>query len=195
MPGFLFDGRDRMSEDVADEVIPDEVIPGDVFAEPLQVVVEDRAHGWRVDHYLTRLYPNFSRAAFQRVIDDGAVLVNGLPVKMSRRLHVNDSLQFRLPTTPDHSLMPEDIPLDVLYDDDALIVINKAANMIVHPGKGNYGGTLAGALQFRFDKLSDQSLVSSSDRFAEKYLGIVSRTDSIPQPLKNLSPTCLLPIH
>ena len=144
-----------MSEDVADEVISEEAIPGDVMSEPIQVIVEDRAHGWRVDHYLTRLYPNFSRAAFQRVIDDGAVLVNGLPVKMSRRLHVSDSLQFQLPTTPDHSLKAEDIPLDVLYDDDALIVINKPANMIVHPGKANYGGTLAGALQFRFDKLSD----------------------------------------
>ena len=144
-----------MSEDVADEVVPDDMMPSVATDGSIQITVEDRAHGWRVDHYLTRLYPNFSRAAFQRVIDDGAVLVNGLPVKMSRRLHVNDSLQFQMPTTPDHSLVPEDIPLDVLYDDDALIVINKAANMIVHPGKGNYGGTLAGALQFRFDKLSD----------------------------------------
>ncbi len=122
---------------------------------PIQIVVEARAHGWRVDHYLTRLYPNFSRAAFQRVIDDQHVLVNGLPVKMSRRLRVNDCLEFQLPSAPDHTLPPEDIPLDVLYDDDALIVINKPANMIVHPGRGNYLGTLAGALQFHFDKLSD----------------------------------------
>ena len=125
--------------------------PGDA----IKSIVEARAHGWRIDHYLVRLYPNFSRAAFQRVIEDEKVLINGLPVKMSRRLRVNDSVEFRLPETPDRTLPAEDIPLDILYDDDALIVINKAANMVVHPGRGNYLGTLAGALQFHFDKLSD----------------------------------------
>lgn len=123
--------------------------------EMIKCIVEARAHGWRVDHYLVRLYPNFSRAAFQRVLEADAVLINGLPVKMSRRLRVNDVLQFHLPETPDRTLPAEDIPLDILYDDDSLIVINKAANMIVHPGRGNYLGTLAGALQFHFDQLSD----------------------------------------
>ena len=56
---------------------------------------------------------------------------------------------------PDQTLLPEDIPLDVLYEDEHIVVINKQADMIVHPGKGNYGGTLAGALQFHFDQLSD----------------------------------------
>lgn len=137
-----------------DEVATDEVVteaPGD----PIKCVVEARAHGWRIDHYLVRLYPNFSRAAFQRVLEDDGVLVNGLPVKMSRRLRVNDCLEFHLPQQPDQTLPAEDIPLNILYDDDALIVINKSANMIVHPGRGNYLGTLAGALQFHFDKLSD----------------------------------------
>lgn len=136
---------------------------------PLKVVVEARAHGWRIDHYLTRLHPNFSRAAFQRVIDDKGVLVNGLPVKIARRLRVNDCVEFRLPEIPDRTLPPEDIPLNILYDDDSLIVINKAANMIVHPGRGNYLGTLAGALQFHFDKLSD---VAGKHR-----AGIVHRLD------------------
>ncbi|HEY4259461.1 MAG TPA: RluA family pseudouridine synthase [Schlesneria sp.] len=136
---------------------------------PLKVVVEARAHGWRIDHYLTRLHPNFSRAAFQRVIDAKGVMVNGLPVKIARRLRVNDCVEFRLPETPDRTLPPEDIPLNILYDDDSLIVINKAANMIVHPGRGNYLGTLAGALQFHFDKLSD---VAGKHR-----AGIVHRLD------------------
>lgn len=136
---------------------------------PIKVVVEARAHGWRIDHYLTRLHPNFSRAAFQRVIDDKGVLVNGLPVKIARRLRVNDCVEFRLPEIADRTLPPEDIPLNILYDDDSLIVINKAANMIVHPGRGNYLGTLAGALQFHFDKLSD---VAGKHR-----AGIVHRLD------------------
>lgn len=124
-------------------------------SEPVTVIVEARAHGWRIDHYLTRLFPNYSRVAFQRAIGQEAVLVNGLPVKRGRRLRVNDSLSVRLPEQPDETLPPEDIPLEIIYEDDSLVVINKSAGMIVHPGKGNYRGTLAGALQFHFDRLSD----------------------------------------
>lgn len=141
----------------------------DAAPKPLQVTVEARAHGWRVDHYLSRLHPNYSRAAFQRAIEQGDVRLNGLPVKMSRRLRVNDVIQYALPAEPDQSVPPENIPLDVLYDDEHLIVINKPANMIVHPGRGNYLGTLAGALQFHFDKLSD---VAGKHR-----AGIVHRLD------------------
>ena len=138
-------------------------------SQPLKVTVEARAHGWRVDHYLSRLHPNYSRAAFQRAIEQQTVLVNGLPVKMARRLRVNDVVDYTLPAEPDQTVPPEDIPLDVLYDDEHLIVINKPANMIVHPGRGNYLGTLAGALQFHFDKLSD---VAGKHR-----AGIVHRLD------------------
>ncbi|MFP6765701.1 MAG: RluA family pseudouridine synthase, partial [Planctomycetaceae bacterium] len=114
------------------------------------------AHGWRLDHYLTRLFPNYSRAAFQRAIGQGTVLLNGLPAKPGRRLRVNDRLQVRLPETPDEISVPaEDIPLEILFEDEHLVVINKSADMIVHPGRGNYAGTLAGALQFHFDSLSD----------------------------------------
>lgn len=141
----------------------------DAAPDPLQVTVEARAHGWRVDHYLSRLHPNYSRAAFQRAIEQGDVLLNGLPVKISRRLRVNDVIDYTLPAEPDQTVPPEDIPLDVLYDDEHLIVINKPANMIVHPGRGNYLGTLAGALQFHFDKLSD---VAGKHR-----AGIVHRLD------------------
>jgi 23S rRNA pseudouridine1911/1915/1917 synthase len=119
------------------------------------LTVEARAHGWRLDHYLSRLFPNYSRALFQKAIEQHAVLVNGLPAKISKRLHVNDVVAAHLPELPDQSLPAEDIPLEIVYEDDSLVVINKAAGMIVHPGKGNYRGTLAGALQFHFDRLSD----------------------------------------
>ena len=123
--------------------------------EPVLLTVESRAHGWRVDHYLSRLFPNFSRALLQRAAQQGGVLVNGVPVKPSRRLRVNDRISVRLPQLPDRTLPAEDIPLDVIFEDDWIVVINKPAGMIVHPGKGNYRGTLAGALQFHFDRLSD----------------------------------------
>ncbi len=68
---------------------------------------------------------------------------------------MNDRLSVRLPELPDRTLTPEDIPLNILYEDEYLVVLNKQAGLIVHPGKGNYRGTLAGALQFHFDRLSD----------------------------------------
>lgn len=124
-------------------------------ADPVRVVVEARAHGWRVDHYLSRLFPNYSRALFQRALEQKSVALNGLAVKASRRLRVNDVLDVRLPELPDSSLPPENIPIDVLFEDQHFVVINKPANMITHPGKGHYRGTLAGALQFHFNQLSD----------------------------------------
>ncbi|MGZ0169931.1 MAG: RluA family pseudouridine synthase [Planctomycetales bacterium] len=125
--------------------------------EAINITVEARAHGWRIDHYLARLYPNYSRSAFQKAIVQQAVLLNGLPAKTGRRLRVNDTLSVKLPQESDSSLPAEDIPLNILYEDDSLVVINKAANMIVHPGRGNYHGTMAGALQFHFDQLSDMA--------------------------------------
>ena len=123
--------------------------------EPIHITVESRAHGWRLDHYLSRLFANHSRAQLQRGIEAGTIKLNGLTARASRRLRVNDRIWVQLAEAEDSHIPPEDIPLDVLYEDESLVVINKAANMIVHPGKGNYGGTLAGALQFHFNQLSD----------------------------------------
>lgn len=124
---------------------------------PLRLTVDARGHGWRVDHYLSRLYPNYSRALFQKAVEQKAVQVNGLPVKSARKLRINDVVEFRLPALPDCSIRPEDIPVSVIYEDDWIVVINKAAGIITHPGRGNYKGTLANALQFHFDRLSDMA--------------------------------------
>src|SRR5579864_7167328 len=122
---------------------------------PIQITVEARAHGWRVDHYLSRIFPNFSRALFQKAIEQQSILVNGIAVKTSRRLRINDRISVRLPEASDRTLPPEDLPLNIIFEDEYLVVLNKPPGMIVHPGKGNYRGTLAGALQFHFDRLSD----------------------------------------
>jgi 23S rRNA pseudouridine1911/1915/1917 synthase len=122
---------------------------------PIAITVESRAHGWRLDHYLTRLFPNHSRAQLQRAIEGGHVLANGLKPKASRRLRVNDRIHMTLPDADDATIDPEDLPIDVLYEDDHLVIVNKAAGMIVHPGRGNTRGTLAAGLQYRFDQLSD----------------------------------------
>ena len=131
--------------------------------------VEARAHGWRLDHYLTRLYPNHSRAAFQKAIAGGQCRVNGLVAKSSRRLHVNDRISLTLPEAPDHTIPPEPLPIAILHEDDSLVVLDKGAGMIVHPGRGNPDGTLAAALQYHFDQLSDAA--------GEHRPGIVHRLD------------------
>ena len=157
--------RNAASSGLANQI----VLPSGSAAEPLKLTVESRAHGWRIDHYLSRLFPNYSRALFQRAIEQQGVLINGLPVKMSRRLRVNDLISVRLPEAPDEALPAEDLPLSVLFEDEYLIVLDKAAGMITHPGKAHYRGTLAGALQFHFDQLS-----TVAGRFRP---GIVHRLD------------------
>ena len=122
---------------------------------PIALTVEARAHGWRLDHYLSRIFPNYSRAQLQKPIEQQGVLVNGLPAKASRRLKVNDVLSVRLPQQADAGFLPENIPLDIIHEDSSLVVLNKPAGMIVHPGRGRPTGTLTSALQYHFDHLSD----------------------------------------
>ncbi len=126
-------------------------------SEPVTLTVESRAHGWRVDHYLARMFSNYSRALLQKAIEQDCVLVNGLPIKPSKKLRVNDIVSLQLPEQPDRSLPPENLPLNIVFEDDVLVVLNKAPGMIVHPGRGNYYGTLAGALQYHFDSLSNMA--------------------------------------
>lgn len=130
-------------------------LPAELSDEPIQITVEARAHGWRVDHYLARLFPNYSRGIFQRAIAAEAVLLNGLAVKPSRRVRVNDRLDVSLLEQPDDALEPENIPLAIVYEDESLAVINKPADMVTHPSKGHLRGTLAAAVQFHFNQLSD----------------------------------------
>ena len=144
LPDSDADGIEPLSaEDLAD------------LDEPIDITVESRAHGWRLDHYLNRLFPNHSRAQLQRAIEAGGVQLNGLVPKPSRRLRVNDRVWIHLPDAEESTIEPEDLSLEVIYEDDCIIVVNKQANMVVHPGRGNSRGTLAGALQFHFNNLSD----------------------------------------
>ena len=108
-------------DDAGQPLDDDRSVAGELSSEPLELTVEARAHGWRIDHYLSRLFPNYSRTLLQTAIAQQAVLANGLPVKASRRLRVNDRITIRLPKGPDRSFPPEDVPLDVIYEDDAIV--------------------------------------------------------------------------
>jgi 23S rRNA pseudouridine1911/1915/1917 synthase len=109
----------------------------------------------RLDKYLHgRLAANFSRAMIQKKIAAGTVRVNDKVVKASFKLSQGDKIELTTPTPPSKEIMPEDIPLNVIYEDDDLIVLDKQADMIVHPARGNTHGTLVNALAFYSDELS-----------------------------------------
>jgi 23S rRNA pseudouridine1911/1915/1917 synthase len=122
---------------------------------PIEIDVRIKSEGMRLDRYLALNFPDFSRSAIQDAIDGGNVLVNGKASKPSYKVRHGDQLRIQLPE-PKHDLpVPEDIPLDILYEDEWLALINKPPAMVVHPAKGNWSGTLVNALQFHFTELSN----------------------------------------
>lgn len=118
--------------------------------EPIDMVVMIKAEGMRLDLYVHMHLQDYSRSEIQKAIEAKGILVNGRPSKASYKVRKNDRLHIEMPE-PEHDLpVPEDIPLDVLYQDEFLAVINKPSDMVVHPAKGNWSGTLVNALQFHF---------------------------------------------
>ena len=111
----------------------------------------------RIDKFLMDRIPNTSRNKIQNAASTGNILVNNKAVKSNYKVKPNDVISIVMPFPPrEIELIPEDIPLDILYEDDDLIVINKQAGIVVHPGYGNYTGTLVNALVYHFDHLPNK---------------------------------------
>jgi 23S rRNA pseudouridine1911/1915/1917 synthase len=121
----------------------------------LHLSVSADNEGERLDAFLASHIEGWSRARLQRLIEEADVLVNGHAVKSSYKLHLNDEIEVELTPPPTTSFAPENIPLDVIYEDAELIVVNKPAGIVVHPAAGVMSGTLANALAFHFQKLSN----------------------------------------
>ncbi len=125
--------------------------------------VADKGQGQvRVDKFLVDRINGTSRNRIQRAADAGFVLVNGKPEKVSYKVKPCDVVQVMM-DRPRHSseIVPEDIPLDIIYEDDDLLVVNKPAGMVVHPGHGNYTGTLVNALAYHLNL--DLNATSNAD--------------------------------
>ncbi|MFW6163906.1 MAG: RluA family pseudouridine synthase [Planctomycetota bacterium] len=105
-----------------------------------------RVEGRRLDQYLAAALPDFSRTTLQGLIRQGDVTVNGEPAKPSYRVRRNDVIDVTVTMPDGPAVAAEDIPLDVLFEDDHLLVVNKPPDMVVHPAKGHQGGTLVNAL-------------------------------------------------
>jgi 23S rRNA pseudouridine1911/1915/1917 synthase len=102
--------------------------------------------GQRLDKYIAQEEPDLSRSLVQRLIREGLVIVNGQAVKASRKVEVGDTIVLRVPLAEPPELKPEAIPLDIVYEDIDLLVVNKPAGMVVHPAYGHRTGTLVNAV-------------------------------------------------
>ena len=112
----------------------------------------------RVDKFLMNFVENATRNKIQQAAKEGSVYVNDVPVKSNHKVKPHDIVRVLFSHPPYENLLtPEDIPLDIVYEDDVLLVVNKPAGMVVHPGHGNYSGTLINALIYHFDNLPKNS--------------------------------------
>lgn len=123
-------------------------------SQPVELVVSDEQAGARLDQFLARAFPNYSRMHLRKVINAAAVKVDGKRTKASYTLKPGQQVSVVLPELPRAAPQAEDIPLEVLHEDEDIIVINKPPAMVVHPGRGHWEGTLTSALQYHFDELS-----------------------------------------
>jgi len=123
----------------------------------------------RVDKFLMNLVENATRNKIQQAATNGNIFVNDVPVKSNYKVKAFDVVRILLEYPPfENLIIPENIPLDIVYEDDQLLVINKPPGLVVHPGYGNYTGTLVNALAYHFDNLP----INSSER-----PGLVHRID------------------
>ena len=122
--------------------------------EPTAIVVSVDEVGKRLDAFLVGHCPGVSRSQLRKQIDAGNVTVDAKRVKVAYRLVEGQTVEFCLANLPHDGPEPEDIPLDVLFEDEHFTAINKPAGMVVHPAKGHWAGTLTSALAFRFQSLS-----------------------------------------
>lgn len=102
----------------------------------------------RIDRYLTEMLPEQSRSFFQKLIRDGFVTVNRIIVKVNYRLKTGDLIEIDIPDAVPTEIVPENIPLDILYEDDDLLIVNKPKGMVVHPAVGHSTGTLVNAIMY-----------------------------------------------
>lgn len=119
------------------------------------IVILPEEEGERLDKILIQRYPSYSRTYFQRLIEDQLVLLDGNPIKKREKLKSGSEVEIFFAITPEIDLTPENIPLDIIYEDADILLINKKPGMVVHPAPGNWSGTFVNALLFHCKELGD----------------------------------------
>lgn len=119
------------------------------MSETREYIAEESDEGKRLDRFLAEVTEDdISRSFLKRLIEDNSVLINGQPKKASYKLHASDAVLLELPDVEEIEILPEDIPLDILYEDDDVLIVNKPKGMVVHPAPGHPNGTLVNAIMY-----------------------------------------------
>lgn len=139
--------ENRISDDESLYAVPDD----DGSSEPFEIIAE--TSGERLDSFIAENSP-FSRSAVQKLIDGGFITVNSAFQKSKYRVRIGDVISVSPPPPEPVDLIPQDIPIDIIYEDSDIAVVNKPVGMVVHPAAGNPDGTLVNALLFRLKDLS-----------------------------------------
>ena len=161
-------GVEDSNESPTEASAPVETVETDESALVFEVSEEDA--GARLDAFLAARVEGVSRTSLKRAIEEGDVLVGGRESKPSCKLRAGERVEAELPEPPTSEVEPEDIPLEIVYEDEEVVVVNKPAGLVVHPAAGVRSGTLANALAFRFrnSELGEQQSIRP---------GIVHRLD------------------
>lgn len=116
--------------------------------EEMRFQITEELEEERIDKCISMLIDSLSRSYIQKLIKEQSVFVNGVPVKGSYKVKCDDDVSFQIPDSVEPDIEPENIPLDILYEDEDLIVVNKPKGMVVHPAAGHYSGTMVNALMY-----------------------------------------------
>jgi len=150
----------------------------------LTITVDEKDVGRRLDAFLADSINSRSRSQIQKMIEDGDVLVNQSESKASYKLRTGDEIDVEITEISPATFTPEDIPIEIVYEDDFVLVVNKAAGMVVHPGAGINSGTLANAVAYHLgiSKAETNSVATDLDRLKAR-VGIVHRLDKLTSGL------------
>ena len=116
--------------------------------EILNYHVSDGQSGIRIDRYLSEKNEELSRSYIQKLLKEQKIKVNNAPVKANYKVQIQDEISVEVPDMEEPDILPEDIPLDILYEDEDVLIINKPKGMVVHPSAGHTSGTLVNAIMF-----------------------------------------------
>lgn len=128
--------------------------PVSLLEEPEALFVSPEEEGVRIDKFLSEKFPSYSRTYFQHLIEEGCILLNGEPVKKRICPEEGDEIEIYFQAIPGPSLAPEPIPLEILYEDEHILAINKPPGMVVHPAPGHWSGTFVNALLAHCEKVA-----------------------------------------
>ncbi|HRT43078.1 MAG TPA: S4 domain-containing protein, partial [Phycisphaerae bacterium] len=137
-----------------DEILDRPIPVDDDEAQRVRLRIRRKLPGRRLDKYLHGRFPHLSRTTIQRLIKQGAVTVNNQPTKPSYEMAGGDIVELVIPPPEPREVVPENIPLDVVYEDDFILALNKPAGIICHPARGDQTGTIANALVYYANELS-----------------------------------------